>query len=76
MLNKKVRDETTLLVVSGLVINYPLSILVTWLLISVFDINNPLIFATLQTVIFTVVSWIRIYTIRYKMEKRNSVKQK
>lgn len=65
-----IAKETTILVFSGLVINYPLSIGVTWMLLSVLDITNPLIFATIQTFIFTIVSWTRIYIIRSKVEKK------
>lgn len=72
-MNKEIAKETTVLVLSGLAINYPLSIIVTWLLISALSVTSPLIFATAQTIIFTVVSWIRIYYIRSKM---NSLKQK
>ena len=62
--------ETSIIVFSGLAINYPLSILVSWILISVLEISSAFIFATLQTVIFTIVSWTRIYFIRKKMQKR------
>lgn len=65
-----IAKETTILVFSGLIINYPLSIAVTWMLLSVFSITNPLIFATMQTFIFTIVSWIRIYVIRSKVERK------
>lgn len=67
--NKGIARETSIIVFSGLAINYPLSIIVAWLLISVMEISSALVFATAQTVIFTITSWIRIYYIRQKSEK-------
>jgi hypothetical protein len=67
-LNKKIFKETCVIVFTGLIINYPLSILITWLLISVFDITHPLAFATLSTFIFTVVALCRVYIIRINQE--------
>lgn len=69
-IDKPIAKETSVIVFSGLVINYPLSIIVTWILITILEISSPLVFATAQTLIFTVVSWTRVYFVRKKMSKK------
>lgn len=69
-LNKEVFKETLVIVFSGLVLNYPLNIVVIWLLVDLFSLTNAILIATLSSVIFTIVSIIRVYFVRLKMEKR------
>ena len=69
-LNKEVFKETLVIVFSGLVLNYPLNIVVIWLLVDLFSLTNAILIATLSSIIFTIVSIIRVYFVRLKMEKR------
>lgn len=68
--------ETFIMVASGLAINYPLGVFLTWLFLDHYLITNPVILATLMTFSFTLVAFIRVYSVRYYSEKRKLKKTK
>lgn len=70
-INKAVFKETSEIVISGLVVNYPLSIVIIWLIVEVMDITNALAIASISTAIMTVFAYLRVYTIRLKNHKKN-----
>jgi hypothetical protein len=75
-INKEVFKETLVIVFSGLVLNYPLNFVVIWLLVDFFTMTSALAIATISTFIFTVVSIIRVYFVRVKMENKKAAKCK
>jgi len=66
----EIMKETLVLVFSGLAINFPLNILVIYLLIDVFQITSALTISIASTFIFTVVALIRVYLVRLKTETK------
>ena len=54
----------------GTLINYPVSIFFTWLLIGQWGITDPLTFATIITCGFFCIAFTRIYVVRYITEER------
>ena len=62
--------ETLVIVFTGLALNYPISVLVTWLMIDVFSITNAVAIATTCTAVLTVVATIRVYYIRLHHDKK------
>jgi hypothetical protein len=69
-INKDIFKETLVIVFSGLVLNYPLNFFVIWLLVDFFAMSSALFIATISTLIFTIVSIIRVYFVRLKMENK------
>jgi putative effector of murein hydrolase len=69
--NKKdIFKETLVLVLSGLAINFPLNIVILYVLIDVMEIKNTIVLSVVATAIFTAVALARTYTIRYRTETR------
>tara|TARA_B100001079_G_C16058026_1_gene360109 strand:- start:359 stop:577 length:219 start_codon:yes stop_codon:yes gene_type:complete len=56
--------ETATVIGTGLIINYPLNILLLFIFIDLFDISDPLTLGTLITAVFTIVSYARVYLVR------------
>lgn len=67
---KDIFKETCVIVFTGLALNYPINILVTWLLLDIFHLTSPIIIATLASAIFTVVAIGRVYSVRYYHETK------
>ena len=66
---KQIAKESITIVLSGLLLAYPISIVVIYLCIDV--IGMPSVFATsLNTVVLTVVAFIRVFFIRVYTEKQ------
>ena len=63
--------ETSAVVFSGLLINYPLSIMVLYLLLDVMGMDDPFWIATYSTAIMTVFAYIRVYIVRRFYDKKS-----
>lgn len=70
-----IMKETLVIVSTGTIINYPISILFTWLLLDVWGITNPVAFATITTIGFYIIAFFRVYVVRYLAE-RHKLKMK
>jgi membrane protein implicated in regulation of membrane protease activity len=68
--DKEILRETLIIIGTGTIINYPIGILFAWMIIGVWNITNPVMFATLSTIGFFIVSFIRVYVVRYLSEQR------
>ena len=62
--------ETATTVFSGTIVNYPLHILVLWLLLDVWQIEDAFWLATYSTMIMTVFAYIRVYLVRAYFDKQ------
>jgi len=67
---KEIAKETMWLVFSGLAINFPLNIVILYLLIDVLQIKSTLVISVVATAIFTIVALARTFTIRYNTETK------
>jgi len=61
--SRKVHQQTAGVVFSGLIINYPLSILVLYILIDQLGIQDSFKIATFSTIFMTVFAYIRVYIV-------------
>ena len=52
------------MVLTGLIINYPVGIFLTWLFLDVFMWNNAFLLATANTIAFSVIAVIRVYYLK------------
>jgi hypothetical protein len=71
-MNAKIKQrhkETAMTVGTGLVINYPLNLLLLYLFISVMEITDPLRLSVLITASMTVLAYIRVYLVRRHYDK-------
>lgn len=68
--DREILRETLIIIGTGTIINYPIGILFAWIIIDVWDITNPVTFATLSTIGFFIVAFIRVYVVRYLSEQR------
>lgn len=66
--NKIVR-ESIVHVGTGLIINYPLSLLVLYILLDIIEIENTFVIGTLVTLVLTITAFIRVLCIRSYYEK-------
>jgi len=71
-LQKELAEETLINVGSSLAVNYPLSVLVTWIIMSAFGVTNPVIIATVVSIVLTLVGLARVYYIRYRFQSRST----
>lgn len=75
--NKKdIFKETLVLVLSGLAINFPLNIVILYLLIDVMKIENTFVLSVVATAVFTTVAIARTYVIRYRTELKKLNKKR
>ena len=70
-MSKELHKETAITVVTGLMINYPIQLLLLFLLIDVFNMTSTFYIGTLITVIMTVIAYARVYTIRSIMSAQS-----
>ena len=72
-MNKRVRQrhkETASIVGTGLLVNYPLQILVIYLLLDILNVTQSFWVATYSTMIMTVFAYIRVYIVRRYFDKQ------
>ena len=72
-MNKRVRQrhkETASIVGTGLLVNYPLQILVIYLLLDILHVTQSFWVATYSTLIMTVFAYIRVYIVRRHFDKK------
>jgi len=74
-LNPEIAKETAVHVLMGTLINYPLNMLFLWIIIDNWHITDPFWISNIVTVWFSVVAFMRIYTVRTITEKRKTKKQ-
>lgn len=67
---REIHARTASVVLSGLVINYPLQILVLYILIDLFSVLEPFWIATYSTLIMTVFAYTRVYIVNRFFTKR------
>ncbi len=65
-INKPILRETLIMVLTGLIINYPVGIFLTWLFLDVFKWTSSFLLATANTIAFSVIAVIRVYYLRVK----------
>ena len=73
-MNLKVRKrhkETAVTVLTGLLVNYPVNLVLLFIFIDYFGITDPLLLGTIITFLMTFVAYTRIYLIRRHYEKKN-----
>ena len=61
--------ESIIVVLMGLVINFPLQTFLLWLTIDIWDWRNPIIISIFTQLIITFVALIRVYSIRMRFVK-------
>tara|TARA_B100001093_G_scaffold250126_1_gene239604 strand:- start:630 stop:845 length:216 start_codon:yes stop_codon:yes gene_type:complete len=71
-MNLKLHKEVTTTVGTGLMINYPLNLLLLFIFIDVLSWQNTIAIGTVVTGIITIVAYIRVYTIRSWFNNRGS----
>ena len=71
-MQSKIISETFWIVMTGTIINYPLSLFLLWVLLDVFSMESVFWIGTLTTLGLTVVAFIRVYIIRrhYEISKQ------
>ena len=69
---KKAMKESAITVFSGMMINWPISVIFLYVFIDVMELDI-LLASIYMTIGFTVVALIRVYVIRMIMEKRNEL---
>ena len=69
-MNKEIAKETSIHVLIGALINYPLNILFLWIIIDNWEITDPFWISNIVTVWFSIVAFTRIYIVRVLAEKR------
>ena len=74
-LNPYIAKETLVHVFTGTLINYPLNIFFLWVIIDKWSITDPFWISNIVTVWFSIVAFIRIYTVRVLSEKQKAKKQ-
>ena len=74
-LDPSIAKETSVHVLMGTLINYPLNMLFLWIIIDNWGITDPFWISNIVTVWFSVVAFTRIYTVRVLSEKRKARKQ-
>jgi len=74
--DRDIARETSIHVGMGTIINYPLNIFYTWLVVVQWGITDPLILSTILTVGISFVAFTRIYIVRSLTEKRKSKRHK
>ena len=67
----KIIRESLVNVSTGLMVNYPLSLLVLYLLLDVFEIQDTFWVGTIVTAVLTITAFIRVFWIRSYYENRN-----
>ena len=73
--DKEIARETLIHVSLGTLINYPLNILFTWIVIVKLGNSDPIVLSTTLTAGISVVAFTRIYIVRALTEKRKSLRQ-
>jgi hypothetical protein len=71
-LDPVIAKETAVHVAMGTLINYPLNILFLYIIIDLWNINDPFWISNIVTVWFSIVAFCRIYAVRYVTEKHKS----
>ena len=74
-LNPEIAKETLVHVFTGTIINYPLNIFFLYVIIELWEITDPFWISNIVTVWFSIVAFIRIYTVRVLSEKRKERKK-
>lgn len=67
---KRIHKETFTQVITGIVINYPLNLLMLYTFIEVWKILDPVTISIMTTIGFTVVAYARIFLLRSYFSKR------
>lgn len=62
-------QKTSATVFTGLLINYPLQLLILYLLIDVFDISSAFLLGTYSTLLMTIFAYTRVYLVLRYMDK-------
>ena len=65
----RVVKESVVIVLTGTIINYPLSLFFLWLFIEKFEIKSVFWIGTWSTVAMTIVAFFRVYWIRKYYER-------
>ena len=66
--------ESLVIVLTGTLVNYPLSLFFLWLLMDIVEMDSVFWIGTYSTLGMTIVAFIRVYWIRYYYDKRSKEK--
>mgnify|MGYP001275036513 CR=1 FL=1 len=66
----EIHQQTSATVFSGLLINYPLNLVLLWFILQWLEITNPFVVGTMITFFMTIFAYIRVYVILRWFEKR------
>ena len=66
----EIHQQTSATVFSGLLINYPLNLVLLWFILKWLEITNPFVVGTMITFFMTIFAYIRVYVILRWFEKR------
>jgi hypothetical protein len=72
---RSVARETSWIVFSGTVINYPLQLLCLWVIIDHWDITSAFWIGTYTTLMMTVFAWLRVYAVRDYHDRKEKRKR-
>jgi uncharacterized membrane protein (GlpM family) len=72
--HKKTHKQTSASVFTGLIINYPLNLILLWFFIDYMSIQSTFIAGTMVTFFMTIVAYIRVYTIIRWFEQREPLR--
>jgi len=53
-----------------MLVNYPLNILIVWLLLDVLHLKNPILIGTCSSFLFMIAAYIRVFIILYRDEQK------
>lgn len=73
--DREIARESIIHVLLGALINFPLNIFFTWLVIVQLENTDPIVLSTTITVGISIVAFTRIYIVRTLTEKRKSLKK-
>ena len=69
----EIHQQTSATVFSGLLINYPLNLVLLWFILQWLEITNPFVVGTMITFFMTIFAYIRVYVILRWFEKREPI---
>ena len=73
--DKEIARETLIHISLGTLVNYPLNIFFTWLVIVEWGNTDPLVLSTTLTTGISVIAFTRIYIVRSLTERRKAKRQ-
>lgn len=67
--SRKLHQKTSSVVFTGLLINYPLQLMILYLLIDVFEVSSAFLLGTYSTLLMTIFAYTRVFLVLRFMQK-------